>query len=89
MSENVKVKELPEMEDSDFKQCGNCIHLGKDVEMSKENIVCGAYRSYVDVAKELQTKFPYVKWENIMQDPAMKCQNFIPKIGMIMDKDLV
>lgn len=87
MNENVKVKELPKMEDSDFKQCANCIHLGKNAD-NKDKIVCGAYRAFVDVAGELSNKFPFIEWDHIMKDPAPNCQNFIPKIGMITNKDL-
>lgn len=88
MSENVKVKELPEMEDSDFKQCGNCIHLGNDAK-NKDRIVCGAYKAYIEVAGELSNKFHFIEFDHCMQDLASNCENFIPKIGMITDKDLV
>lgn len=88
MSSDVQTKDLPEMEESDFKSCANCIHLGKDAK-NKDRIVCGGYKAYVEVASELANKFPYIKWDHCMQDPASTCENFIPRIGMIADKDLV
>jgi hypothetical protein len=66
------------MEESDFKQCGNCIHFQ----------VCSASRSILDVTKELKQKFTFVEWELVVQDPANACTEFIPKIGMVTNKDL-
>ena len=90
MSENVKVKELPKMEDSEFKQCGNCIHLGNMADIKDKNkIVCSAFRTYVQVSQQLQENHPNVEWESVMADPALVCKDFIPRIGMIQNKDLV
>jgi hypothetical protein len=85
---DVKSPKLPKMNQEDFKSCANCIHFGKDTN-HESGIVCGAYRAIVQVAKELAEKYPFIEVAQVIQDPADSCENFIPKIGMISNKDLV
>jgi len=87
LTEEVKVAKLPKMSEADFKTCANCIHLGNNTQ-NESGIVCGAYRAIIQVAKELAEKYPFIETAGVIQDPAEYCENFIPRIGMISNKDL-
>ena len=86
MAEEVKVAKLPKITEKQYKSCTNCIHLGGNTE-HESGIVCGAYRAIIQVAKELQEKYPFIETAGVIQDPAQFCENFIPRIGMITNED--